>query len=301
MLFTNLFFGKKERNKPSVVLPSQKTDLNALSAGENILVWFGHSSYFLQVDGMKFLVDPVLSGAASPLRFTTRSFPGTDAYSAEDFPEIDCLLLSHDHWDHLDYDTIIKLKPKIKRVITGLGTGAHLERWGFDMEKVLEKDWNQTVALGSGFTIHTTPARHFSGRGLKRNQVLWLSFVLRTPTKNLFLGGDSGYDTHFASIGKQLGPFDLVILECGQYNQYWKYIHLLPEQLIPAALDLNAKMLMPVHWGKFALAMHAWDEPIVKATEAAKTDNFPLLAPMIGEKVNLDAPKTANDWWKGID
>jgi L-ascorbate metabolism protein UlaG (beta-lactamase superfamily) len=300
-LLKDFFFGEKPRNKPSVVLPSQKTDLHALNPDENVLVWFGHSSYFLQVDGKKFLVDPVLSGAASPIRFTTRSFPGSDVYTPADFPEIDCLLISHDHWDHLDYDTVMKLKPKVKQIVTGLGTGAHLERWGFDMEKVIEKDWNETVELGGGFTIHTTGARHFSGRSFKRNQALWLSFVLKTPTKNLFLGGDSGYDSHFAAIGKQFGPFDLAILECGQYNTNWKYIHLLPEQMIPAATDLNTKMLMPVHWGKFALAMHAWDEPVSKVTEAAKTVNLPVLTPMIGEKVNLDAPKIGGDWWKGID
>lgn len=294
-------FGKKERNKPAMTILSQKTNLHALEQQENVLVWFGHSSYFIQVDGKKFLIDPVLGGAASPIRFTTRSFPGTDVYAPDDFPEIDCLLISHDHWDHLDYDTIVKLKPKIRNVITGLGTGAHFEKWGFDAQRIVEKDWNETVELGGGFAIHTTAARHFSGRGFKRNRALWLSFVLQTPNMKLFLGGDSGYDAHFAAIGKAFGPFDLAILECGQYNKNWKYIHLLPEQMIPAARDLNAKMLMPVHWGKFSLAMHAWDEPIIKVTQAARAAKMPLLTPMIGEKVNLDQPKMGGHWWENIN
>jgi hypothetical protein len=154
-------FGKKERSRPNGVIPSQKTDLHTLHPNENILVWFGHSSYFMQIDGKKFLVDPVLSGAASPIPPTTRSYKGSDIYTPDDIPEIDFLLLTHDHWDHLDYNTIIKLKPKIKSIITGLGTGAHLERWEFNRDIIIEKDWNEKIDLGDGFIINTTTARHF--------------------------------------------------------------------------------------------------------------------------------------------
>ena len=296
-----ILFKKDKRNKPTNKIPSQQTDLLALNPAENIMVWFGHSSYFMQLDGKKFLVDPVFSGAASPIPATTRSFPGSDVYTPEDFPEIDFLMLTHDHWDHLDYDTVIRLKAKANTIITGLGTGAHLERWGFNMEKVIEKDWNETINLGSGFILNTVPARHFAGRLFKRNQALWLSFVLQTPSHKIFIGGDSGYDTHFAKIGNDFGPFDLAILECGQYNVSWKNIHLMPEEMIPAATDLKAKMLMPVHWGKFALALHAWDEPIIRVTESAKAANLSLLTPMIGEKVNLDNPGIFEEWWKDIN
>lgn len=296
-----ILFQKDKRNKPTDIIPSQKTDLLNLASDENVIVWFGHSSYFMQLDGKKFLIDPVFSGAASPIPATTRSFPGSDVYTTDDIPQIDYLIISHDHWDHLDYDTVVKLKPKVKTVITGLGTGAHLERWGFDAKIIIEEDWNEKIDLADGFTINTTPARHFSGRTFKRNQAIWLSFVLQTPTRKIFLGGDSGYDTHFAKIGADFGPFDLAILECGQYNLSWKNIHLLPEEMIPAATDLKAKMLMPVHWGKFALAIHAWDEPITKVTEAAKAANLPLLTPMIGEKANLDIPKVYEEWWKNVN
>lgn len=293
-------FDKKNRNKPTDSLPSRKVDLKTLNATEDLIVWFGHSSYFMQIDGKKILVDPVLSGSASPIKMTTKSYAGSDVYAAIDFPEIDYLFITHDHYDHLDYETIVQLKPKVKKVITGLGTGAHLEYWGYDPKIIIEKDWYESTDLGDRFSVTLTPTRHFSGRTFKRNTSLWTSFVLQTPNHKLYLGGDSGYDTHFAKIGQQFGPFDLAILESGQYNESWKYIHMLPEQIVPAAKDLKAKVLMPVHWGKFSLANHPWDEPIRKLSEFAHAENLPILSPMIGEKINLDAIKTGEIWWKDV-
>ena len=192
------FFGQSKRVAPKDTIPSIKTDLLQLDIQQDVLVWFGHSSYFIQLDGKRILVDPVFCGAASPFSFSTKAFKGADIYTAEDMPDIDYLFISHDHWDHLDYETLVKLRPKIKKVICGLGAGAHLERWGFEKNKILEKDWHEQIDLESGFTVHTVPARHFSGRGFKRNQVLWTSFVLKTPSMQIFIGGDSGYDTHCA-------------------------------------------------------------------------------------------------------
>jgi hypothetical protein len=162
------FFNKDKRNVPRSVLPSTKTDLFKLPPDDDVIIWFGHSSYFMQLNGRKFLVDPVLSGHASPVKFTTRSFRGSDIYTADDIPAIDFLLITHDHYDHLDHSTIIKLKPKIKQVITGLGVGAHLRRWGYDPAIIIEKDWNEEIQF-EFFTINATPARHFSGRSFKRN------------------------------------------------------------------------------------------------------------------------------------
>jgi len=297
----DFFFGKSKHAKPSSVLPSQKTDLLNLDPNKNVLVWFGHSSYFIQVDGKKILVDPVFSGAASPVSFTTKAFAGSDVYTADDFPPIDYLFISHDHWDHLDYETVLKLKPKVKQVITSLGTAAHLERWGYDINKITEKDWNEGIILEDGFIVHTTPGRHFAGRTFKRNRSIWMSFVLITPTMKLFLGGDSGYDTHFATIGNAYGPFDLAILECGQYNAYWKYIHMMPEEVVQAGIDLKAKKILPVHWAKFTLSLHAWDEPINRVVAEAEKMNMPLIHPMIGEEVNLNNPKPSSTWWKNIN
>jgi L-ascorbate metabolism protein UlaG (beta-lactamase superfamily) len=294
-----VFFEKKVRVTPQDEIPAIKTDLLNLDPDAAVLVWFGHSSYFLQVDGKRILVDPVFSGAASPFSFTTKAFKGADRYTPEDFPAIDYLFITHDHWDHLDHATLVKLKPKIKKVICSLGTGEHLEHWGYAPEKLIEKDWNETIDLGNGFRAHTVATRHFSGRGFKRNQALWTSYVLQTPTMKLFLGGDSGYDQHFAEIGKEFGPFDLVMLENGQYNKHWKYIHMTPEEVLQAAEDLQAKRVFPVHSSKFALSNHPWDDPLARITSLPA--QIPVITPMIGESVQLrDAAQRFSAWWKEI-
>lgn len=300
-VFIKFFFGRDKRNRPVQSLPSQKHDLKNLDPRQNLLVWFGHSSYFMQVDGKTLLVDPVFSGYASPIPATTRAFKGSDAYSADDMPEIDYLFISHDHWDHLDYDTVVKLKPKVKHVITTLGTGAHLESWGYNPAIISEGDWHDGLDLKDGFTATVVPGRHFSGRTFIRNQNLWGGFVLQTPKHKLFLGGDSGYDSHFKAIGNQYGPFDLALLECGQYNEYWKYIHMMPEEVITAAQELGAKKLMPVHFAKFALALHAWDEPIIRVSAEAGKQDMPLLTPMIGQLVNLEQDIVFEKWWERVD
>lgn len=294
-------FKISKRKKPTQSLPSVKTNLLNLDPEKDVLVWFGHSSYFMQIDGKKILVDPVFSGSASPFSFMIRSFNGSDIYTPDDIPNIDYLVITHDHWDHLDYQTVLKLKSRVAKVITGLGTGAHLEYWGFDPKKIIELDWYEQSVLDSGFVVTATPARHFSGRNFKRNQSLWCSFVLQTPTKKIFIGGDSGYDTHFAKIGATYGPFDLALLECGQYNKSWKYIHTLPEQTVQAAIDLKAETMMPVHWGKFALALHPWDESIERVTKEAHRLNVPIIHPMIGEAVDLNNFGIQTEWWKGIN
>lgn len=289
---------KTENKKPAHLFPTQKTDLKNEPVSENFLVWMGHSSYYFQLDGKKFLVDPVFSGNASPIPGTTKAFAGTDVYSAEDFPEIDFLIISHDHYDHLDYITVKSLRPKIKHIICGLGVGAHFERWGFDEEKITELDWYDAEDIAKGFKITCTPARHFSGRRFKRNNTLWSSFVLETQTKNIFLGGDSGYDFHFKEIGAKFGPFDWAILENGQYNEKWRYIHTLPEEFITVVEDLDVKNVLPVHSSKFALGQHAWNEPLQKVLENSRGKNFKLATPMIGEKLNLnDDSQVFAAWW----
>jgi L-ascorbate metabolism protein UlaG (beta-lactamase superfamily) len=296
----DFFFGKSKRSVPAVMIPALKTDLKNLDPKEDVLVWFGHSSYFMQIGGKKILVDPVFSGNASPLSFTTKSFSGSDRYTVHDMPDIDILFITHDHYDHLDHRTVAALRPKVRSVVTALGVGAHLEHWGYDAGIIVEKDWYEKIDLGDGFVAHTVPGRHFSGRGFKRNGTLWTGFVLKTPEKKIFIGGDSGYDTHFAKIGAEFGPFDLVLLENGQYNESWKYIHMMPEEVVQAAVDLGAKRLFPVHWSKFALSIHAWDEPIRRVTAAAAAINLPLLHPRIGELVQLDNIGASTTWWEEI-
>jgi L-ascorbate metabolism protein UlaG (beta-lactamase superfamily) len=296
------FFKKHPKRRPVGTIPSVKTDLLRLRPEENVLVWFGHSSYFMQVDGQKILVDPVFSGSASPIPGGLKSFAGTDIYTVADLPDIDCLFISHDHYDHLDYLTICQLKDKVGIVICGLGVGAHFEHWGYDPAKLIEKDWNDVIELGVGFTVFVTPARHFSGRGLSRNNTLWCSYLLQTPSLKIYIGGDSGYDTHFADIGNRFGPIDLAILENGQYNAAWKYIHQLPEEVLQAAQDLQAKRLFPVHSSKFALSDHPWDEPLRRITALNANVQVPLVTPLIGEAVYLaDTTQAFRQWWVDVE
>jgi len=295
-------FERNKRITPVDPIPSVKTDLRSLDIQQDLLVWFGHSSYFMQVDGKRILVDPVFSGAASPLPFGTKAFAGSNIYSAADMPVIDYLFISHDHWDHLDYQTTLQLKPTAKKVICSLGTAEHLVYWGFDETIIFEKDWNEKIVLDDGYTVNTVPARHFSGRSFQRNKAQWTSYVLQTPSMQIFIGGDSGYDTHFADIGEKYGPFDLVILENGQYDKSWRYIHMLPEEFLLAAKDLKAKKILPVHSSKFALGNHAWDEPLIKLMENNKQFNMAIITPMIGELVRLkDESQQFSQWWVGIN
>jgi L-ascorbate metabolism protein UlaG (beta-lactamase superfamily) len=284
-----------ENSSPRKALPHMVPDFSATTKTK--LIWFGHSSYFLQIDGIKVLVDPVFSKRPSPISFIgTGSYPGTDFVKAEDFPELDIILITHDHYDHMDYQSILKLKDKTKLFITSLGAGAHLEHWGIPASKVVELAWGEeTIANGLKFTA--TPARHFTGRLFTRNQTLWSAFVLRGAKHKLYLGGDSGYDTHFKQTGAQHGPFDLAILECGQYNSYWPLIHMFPEQTVQAAKDLNAKVLLPVHWAKFTLAMHSWNEPAIRVVKQAKSEQFKITIPLLGEQVVLDEYYPSKEWW----
>ncbi|MPR35215.1 MBL fold metallo-hydrolase [Salmonirosea aquatica] len=284
--------------QPDKPLPSVHTNLKTLPTDEPVLVWFGHSSYLLIVAGRKILVDPVFSGHASPVSFFGKNYPGSNIYSVDDMPEIDVLLLTHDHYDHLDYPTINRLRPKVKQVVTSLGVGAHLEGWGYDPGMIQELAWHEDVTVAGVLNFTAWPARHFSGRLFKRGQTLWSSFVLQTPGHAFYLGGDSGYDTHFKEIGDQYGPFDLAILECGQYNDNWRYIHMMPEQTAQAAVDLRAKMLLPVHWGKFTLALHPWYEPIERVTAKAGELKVPLVTPRIGEPLLLSGPPLTAPWWR---
>jgi L-ascorbate metabolism protein UlaG (beta-lactamase superfamily) len=202
----------------------------------------------------------------------------------------------------LDKNTVLKLKDRIVKVVTPLGNGEHFERWGFDKKMILEDDWYKSIILDNGFTAHVTPTRHFSGRGLKRNQALWGSFVLETPSLKIYIGGDGGYGEHFAEIGKKYGPIDLAILENGQYDEKWKHIHMMPEEVLVAVKDLNAKTLLPVHSGKFTLGNHDWDEPLSRISKAYTNHDFRMITPMIGELVNpTDSTQSFTQWWKGVN
>lgn len=291
------FFNKPKDNVPPKPIPSVRTDLKALTDSTPTIVWFGHSSYLIKSKGITILVDPVFSGNASPVSFFGKAFPGADVYSVDDMPDIDMLVLTHDHYDHLDYKTITQLIPKVKKFYTALGVGAHLEYWGIPADRIVELDWWESQSAASDIALTAVPARHFSGRSFTRGKTLWTAFVLKLHGYTLFLGGDSGYGKHFREIGEKYGPFDLAMLECGQYGKDWPNIHMFPEEVATAGQDLRAKTILPVHWAKFSLALHPWNEPIQRLLKTAKEKTMDVTTPKIGEPVvvNLSYPETV--WW----
>lgn len=302
-VFKEMLFSRIEHTKPNDSIPFVKTDLSNLNIEEDYLVWFGHSSYFIQADQTSFLIDPVLTKNASPIYGTNLAFKGADTYHYDAFPSIDFLIITHDHYDHLDYTTFKNIKQKVNKVVCPLGVGEHLEYWGYPAENIIELEWWENAQLTDLIQITATPARHFSGRGFTRNNTLWASYVFQSEKLKLYLGGDSGYDTHFKEIGEKFGPFDLAILENGQYNYKWKYIHLLPEEVIKAAKDLQAKSFFPVHSSKFKLANHPWKEPLEKVVDLSKQEkDLKLVTPKIGEIVYLNQTgQTFEYWWEGIE
>ncbi len=291
-------FDKNPNLKPSKPFPMVDTKLDSLPTDKDFYLWFGHSSYLLQLNGKRFLIDPVLV-SGSPIDYFNTAFEFTRRWRPEDLPKVDYLIITHDHWDHLDYDTVKAIEPKVGKVITGLGVGEHLAYWGYPADKLIELDWQENATLADGFMVTALPARHFSGRGLKRNQSLWSSFMLTTPSKNVYVGGDSGYATFYADIAKRFNTIDLAILENGQYSDNWADIHTLPSQLPQTIKTLNPKQVVTVHNSKFVLANHAWDEPLEKIAESAKANHINLKTPMIGEIFYLDDPnQTFKEWWR---
>lgn len=277
----------------SLTIENQSTDLTQL-------IWFGHSTFLLLIDGKKILIDPVFSQMPSPV-----SFFGVKRYSkklpidAENLPFIDAVILSHDHYDHLDYATIQKLKGKVGQYFTPLGVGNHLQLWGIPKEKITELNWWESIEFKNTKLV-CTPARHFSGRGMFDGaSTLWCSWVIKGVNKNVFFSGDGGYDTHFKEIGDKYGPFDISLLECGQYNEDWKLLHMMPEETAQAAVDLISKLAMPIHWGAFTLAFHDWNEPVERMILKANELNMPVTTPKIGEPVILGNDTFPTEkWWK---
>ncbi len=293
------FINKSKNTQPSDSIPFVKTDLKHFKAEKPSIFWFGHSSYLIKTNGKNILVDPVFSGYAAPVSFMVKAFKGANRYQASDLPDIDMLVISHDHYDHLDYETITALKDRVRHFYVPLGVGAHLENWGVEPLKITELDWWEAAAH-ENLKLTATPARHFSGRGLSRGKSLWASYVLETPEHKIYIGGDSGYDSHFKAIGDKFGPIDIAMLETGQYNKNWPYIHMMPEQTVQAAQDLNANVLFPVHLGKFALALHDWDEPLHRVSKAATEKQVKLTTPLIGEPIVLDTDYPAQPWWEKL-
>jgi L-ascorbate metabolism protein UlaG (beta-lactamase superfamily) len=291
-----------ERLRPGGRIPTVKTDLHGLDKQQDLVIWLGHSSYFIQLGGKRILVDPVLSDYGAPLPFFNRAFDGTTLYTSDDIPDIDYLLITHDHWDHLDYDAVTALEPKVGRVVAPLGLGAYFEDWGYSADRLLEGDWYDAWYL-DGLKIHVMPARHYSGRTLRLNRTLWAGYVVESKERRIFLSGDSGYGDHFARIGAMFEGFDLVAMDAGQYDPRWAYVHMTPEEAVKAAQELGARRLLPGHVGRFALARHAWDEPFERIQALSDNVGYAPVIPRIGEVLCLDgdAKPHATGWWRDTD
>jgi L-ascorbate metabolism protein UlaG (beta-lactamase superfamily) len=292
------FLNKPKSVKPGREIPNVKTDLLRMNTDKTAVVWFGHSSYMISSKDFHVLVDPVFSGYASPVKLFGKTFKGSDNYNPEDFPPIDVLIISHDHYDHLDFRTLVRIDAKVKKIIAPLGVGEHLEYWGINKNKIVEMDWWEAVSINSDIEITATPARHFSGRGIARSKTLWSSYVIKIHGHKIFLGGDSGYDRQFKEIGERFGGFDLALLECGQYGDDWPQIHMHPEDTVQAAKDLNAQIVFPVHWAKFVLANHAWNDPIKRLVLASEAARQKFVSPLIGQPYIIGEEHQQVYWWK---
>jgi len=280
------YFNGVENDKPSTPIKSLKFNNEDFSSSKNPITytWFGHSTVLLKIYGKVIITDPVFSKTASPVPFINKAFKFENKYSVNILPEIDVVLISHDHYDHLDYKTIQKINSKTKKFIVPLGVEAHLLRWGIPQDKIEIADWGDTIQIGSELLFISTPARHFSGRGPKdRNSTLWCSWVIESNNQKVFFGGDSGYGKHFKEIGNKYGPFNLTMIECGQYNENWNQIHSMPEQTVQANIDLRGEKLLPIHWSKYKLSIHSWKEPIKRAIAESKNKNVTIELVRIGE------------------
>ena len=273
---------------PQEPLPAVKTDIKNLPTDSDWLVWFGHSSYLFCLDGKRILVDPVLQ-PEWPSSMMMKAFPGTDIYRPDDIPDIDILIVTHEHWDHMDYATLRDIRQRVKKVVCPLGIADYLRYWGYLDQQITEMDWAEELEIKNyELRITCLPSRHFSNRLLgRRNQTLWASFMVEANDRKVYIGGDGGYDKRFAEIYGRYGSVDLAFLENGQYNANWKYIHTTPHDLEKAILDLRAKQVFTVHHDKYSLAMHPWYEPDNVARSIAAKHDFRLLDAPIGAIVRF--------------
>lgn len=281
---------------PSTPLPSSRFNKATFSDGE--LVWFGHSTVLLKTNGITVLTDPIFYNA-SPIPYTVKPFPIQHELTLQHLPEIDVVVISHDHYDHLDYRAIVEIDAIVKQYLVPLGVKGHLQRWGVADSKIKEMDWYDSTTQDSVvFTM--APSRHFSGRGFRRSATLWGSWIIQSGDLNIYFSGDSGYFEEFREIGKRYGPFDFAFVENGAYNLNWTQIHMMPEESVQAAIDLQANVFFPIHWGRFDLSSHTWDEPISRARAAAEKMGIALASPLIGEVFTATEFPVA-PWWVSVD
>ena len=291
-------------HKPADSVPKHAPPVLALTraqleaAPDRSLFRLGHSTMLIKLRGGFWITDPVFSERASPVQWMGPKRFHAPPIALEDLPPLRGVILSHDHYDHLDRDTVVALAEKSDMFLTPLGVGDRLIAWGVDPMKVHQFDWWQGTSV-DGVQFTATPAQHFSGRGLfDGNKTLWASWVIVDDALRVFFSGDTGYFDGFKEIGRRFGPFDVTLLETGAYDSQWPYVHMQPEQTVQAHQDLRGRWLLPVHNGTFDLAMHSWTEPFERVTRLTAARGIALTTPRMGERLDLSAPSVGSPWWR---
>ena len=298
---TKAFLFNSSETVPETKLPEVKPPniKEFMKSTESIkFIWFGHSTLLVNINNTIILIDPVFSKAASPVSFLVKRFQ-PPVLKLRDLPKIDYVLISHDHYDHLDMDTIVFFKEKDVKFIAPLGVTSHLKSWGIHESKLFEKDWWGKLEF-EGITFICTPAQHFSGRlgTINASKTLWASWIVKTESNSFYFNGDSGYDIHYKRIGDKYGPFDLAFIDSGQYNERWREVHNMPEEAAQAVLDLKGKAMVPIHWGMFSLSLHDWFEPVEESENYAEKYGIKLMTPKLGQLVSMESQNVFEKWWK---
>ncbi len=284
---------------PNSIIPTEKFEIQELVEDEVSITWFGHSTILIQSPNYNILVDPLFGeNSMGPLFLGPAPFDFENTYEIEDLPEIDIILISHDHYDHLDMRTVVEFKDST--FLTPLGVKPHLELWGIPSKNIKQFDWYEGTNISEELQITLTPSQHFSGRSINEDDTLWGSWVIELGDKSIFFSGDGGYSAEFKTIGDLYGPFDIAIVEAGQYNKAWANIHMFPSQTVQASIDLNSNMVMPIHNSKFELSLHHWDEPLKEVTAEGVKKNHLVATPLIGQSFILGEEVPDYHWWNDV-
>ncbi|MEM9885706.1 MAG: MBL fold metallo-hydrolase [Bacteroidota bacterium] len=294
----------KKGKEPAQTLPIVPFDRTTFLTPSDIakFIWYGHSAILMRINNKSIFIDPMLGNNTTPIApIATKRFSENTLDLIDDFPEIDLIVFTHDHYDHLDYDSVQKLKDKTKQYFVALGVKRHLVSWGVEADRITEFDWWESRAF-EGIQITFTPTQHFSGRGLTdRFKTLWGGWIFKTPRESIWFSGDGGYGEHFKKVGERFGPFDFAFMECGQYNHDWHEVHLFPDESVQAAIDAKVRKIMPVHWAGFALSyQHTWKEPAIDFVEAAQAQGTNYSIPPLGKLFQVDSVET-NPWWESFE
>ncbi|TVT50594.1 Zn-dependent hydrolase [Amycolatopsis rhizosphaerae] len=297
-LLREMLFGG-QRRRPAGPIPLVPPRPDSPDQGLHV-TWYGHASSLVELDGARVLIDPVWSERVSPSRFVGPRRMHRPPHKLEELPRLDAIIVSHDHYDHLDASAVRTLtRTQEAPFVVPLGVGAHLRRWRVPAARIIELDWHETTEI-AGLRITAADAQHFSGRAFTRNNTLWASWVIAGAKRRVFYTADSGYFAGYAEIGRKYGPFDAALVQIGAYHPAWPDIHMTPEEGVAAHLDVRGGLLIPVHWGTFRLALHAWDEPVERVWREAKAHDVALAVPRPGERIDVDGVPQVDPWWQAL-